>query len=146
MEVFPAPRKPVKIVIGIVEEVSELEGMIEGVNRDARPCRAAVSVSVSEGVNEWRGVLGAFHSEEGTRITCACLLGLAYLGLASIVPMPPTVLLTIRASWLARLHTVLSLAAFTGALAIASSLHFTKIVRNAIAGWPEEWFPSVSAT
>ena len=28
MEVFPAPRKPVKTVIGMVEEVSELEAMI----------------------------------------------------------------------------------------------------------------------
>ncbi|KAI0249871.1 Frag1/DRAM/Sfk1 family-domain-containing protein [Lactifluus subvellereus] len=60
--------------------------------------------------------------------------------------MPPAVLLTIRASRVARLHTFLSLTAFIGALVIASSLHYTKIVKNAVAGWPEEWFPSVSAT
>lgn len=70
----------------------------------------------------------------------------ASLGLVSTLLMPPMTLLTIRASWLARLHTILSLTAFIGALVIASSLHYTKIVRNAIAGWPEEWFPSVSAT
>jgi hypothetical protein len=29
MEVFPAPRKPVKTVIGTVEGVSELEGMVQ---------------------------------------------------------------------------------------------------------------------
>jgi hypothetical protein len=29
MDVFPAPRKPVKTVIGMVEGVSELEGMIK---------------------------------------------------------------------------------------------------------------------
>ena len=37
MEVFPAPRKPVKTVIGIVEEVSEVEGMIRGQRLVARP-------------------------------------------------------------------------------------------------------------
>lgn len=36
MEVFPAPRKPVKTVIGMVEEVSELEGMI-------RECKSSVA-------------------------------------------------------------------------------------------------------
>jgi len=56
------------------------------------------------------------------------------------------ILLTIKASQLARLHTFLSFAAFIGALIIGSSLHYTKIVKNGVAGWPEEWFPSVSAT
>ncbi|KAI9462145.1 Frag1/DRAM/Sfk1 family-domain-containing protein [Russula earlei] len=56
------------------------------------------------------------------------------------------ILSTTKASQLARLHTFLSFTAFIGALVIASSLHYTKVVQNAVAGWPEEWFPSVSAT
>jgi hypothetical protein len=60
--------------------------------------------------------------------------------------MSSTILLSARASHLARLHSFLSLTAFIGALLIASSLHYTRIVKNAVAGWPEEWFPSVSAT
>ena len=60
--------------------------------------------------------------------------------------MSSTILLSVQASRLARLHTFLSFTAFIGALLIASSLHYTKIVKNGVAGWPEEWFPSVSAT
>jgi hypothetical protein len=60
--------------------------------------------------------------------------------------MSSTTLLSIQASRLARLHSFLSFTAFIGALLIASSLHYTKIVKNGVAGWPEEWFPSVSAT
>jgi hypothetical protein len=55
-------------------------------------------------------------------------------------------LLSVPASRLARLHSFLSFTAFIGALLIASSLHYANIVKNAVAGWPEEWFPSVSAT
>jgi hypothetical protein len=64
----------------------------------------------------------------------------------ALKPMPSTILLSAPASSLARLHAFLSFTAFIGALLIASSLHYTKIVKNAVAGWPEEWFPSVSAT
>ena len=53
---------------------------------------------------------------------------------------------TINASTLVVVHTYLAYAAFFSALAIGSYLHFKKIVKNGIAGWPEEWFPSVSAT
>jgi len=60
--------------------------------------------------------------------------------------MSSRVLLSIPAARLARVHTALSAAAFITALVVASSLHYTKVVKNAIAGWPEEWFPSVSAT
>jgi hypothetical protein len=60
--------------------------------------------------------------------------------------MSSRVLLSIRATRLARIHTALSFAAFITALGVASSLHYTKVVKNAVAGWPEEWFPSVSAT
>lgn len=37
-------------------------------------------------------------------------------------------------------------AAFIGALVVGMWLHYHKIVQNEIAGYPEEWFPSVSAT
>jgi hypothetical protein len=36
--------------------------------------------------------------------------------------------------------------AFLGALIVGSSLHYHKIVQNEWYGFPDEWFPSVSAT
>ena len=57
-----------------------------------------------------------------------------------------TTTLTLRASSIARLHTVLAFSAFLSALVIGSALHYRKIVKNGVAGYPEEWFPSVSAT
>lgn len=51
-----------------------------------------------------------------------------------------------KAAYLARVHTILALSAFLSALAIGSALHYKKIVKNGVAGYPEEWFPSVSAT
>ncbi|KAL1742720.1 Frag1/DRAM/Sfk1 family-domain-containing protein [Schizophyllum fasciatum] len=49
--------------------------------------------------------------------------------------------------WLvARVHTVLALTAFASALVFGCMLHYKKIVKNGVAGWPKEWFPSVSAT
>ena len=53
---------------------------------------------------------------------------------------------SVRASTLARIHTFLSLLAFLSALLVGCTLHYKKIVKNGIAGYPEEWFPSVSAT
>ncbi|KAI0315188.1 Frag1/DRAM/Sfk1 family-domain-containing protein [Amylostereum chailletii] len=53
---------------------------------------------------------------------------------------------TVRASSIALLHTTLSFAAFLGALFVGCRLHYKKIVKNDVAGWPQEWFPSVSAT
>ncbi|KAI0648890.1 Frag1/DRAM/Sfk1 family-domain-containing protein [Trametes meyenii] len=52
----------------------------------------------------------------------------------------------LHASTLARIHTYLALAAFFGALSIGCALHYKRIVKNGVAGYPEEWFPSVSAT
>lgn len=43
-------------------------------------------------------------------------------------------------------HTICASAAFLVALATGYSLHFHKIVENAHYGYPDEWFPSVSAT
>lgn len=43
-------------------------------------------------------------------------------------------------------HTVCAFAAFFAALVAGYTLHFHKIVQNAHYGYPDEWFPSVSAT
>ena len=37
-------------------------------------------------------------------------------------------------------------AAFISALIVGVSLHYHKIVKNEHYGYPQEWFPSVSAT
>ncbi|EIW84131.1 hypothetical protein CONPUDRAFT_119753 [Coniophora puteana RWD-64-598 SS2] len=50
------------------------------------------------------------------------------------------------ANIIAGVHTILSLAAFATALFFGCALHYKKIVKNGIAGYPQEWFPSVSAT
>ncbi|KAH7912023.1 Frag1/DRAM/Sfk1 family-domain-containing protein [Hygrophoropsis aurantiaca] len=52
----------------------------------------------------------------------------------------------IDASHVAVVHTYLALFAFGAALILGCSLHYTKIVKNDVAGYPQEWFPSVSAT
>ncbi|PCH42647.1 hypothetical protein WOLCODRAFT_163942 [Wolfiporia cocos MD-104 SS10] len=54
--------------------------------------------------------------------------------------------LVLDASRVARAHTVLAFAAFLSALFLGCALHYKKIVKNGVAGYPEEWFPSVSAT
>jgi hypothetical protein len=36
--------------------------------------------------------------------------------------------------------------AFISALVVGSALHYRKIVQNEWYGYPDEWFPSVSAT
>ncbi|CDK26432.1 unnamed protein product [Kuraishia capsulata CBS 1993] len=43
-------------------------------------------------------------------------------------------------------HTVCALSAFLAALVIGCVLHYEKIVKNEHFGYPDEWFPSVSAT
>lgn len=48
--------------------------------------------------------------------------------------------------WIPFLHTVCAATAFLGALVIGWKLHYFKIVRNEHYGYPDEWFPSVSAT
>ncbi|KAF5327734.1 hypothetical protein D9619_004534 [Psilocybe cf. subviscida] len=52
----------------------------------------------------------------------------------------------IAAASLARLHTILASTAFLSALAIGCALHYKKITKNDVAQYPDEWFPSVSAT
>ncbi|OBZ72336.1 Protein cwh43 [Grifola frondosa] len=54
--------------------------------------------------------------------------------------------LVLRAASFARVHTYFALTAFLSALIVGCLLHYRKIVKNGVAGYPEEWFPSVSAT
>lgn len=58
----------------------------------------------------------------------------------------PLSTVTLKAATVARTHTVLAYIAFTSALSIGCLLHYKKIVKNGVAGYPQEWFPSVSAT
>ena len=55
-----------------------------------------------------------------------------------------------KVSWSAAIfsisHTVLGSLAFIVALLTCLSLHYRRVVRNHVAGYPEEWWPSVSAT
>lgn len=48
--------------------------------------------------------------------------------------------------WISWAHTVAAYSAFLGALITGLSLHYEKIVQNEHYGYPQEWFPSVSAT
>ena len=48
--------------------------------------------------------------------------------------------------WRAHQPANLFPAAFLGALIVGVALHYHKIVENEHYGYPEEWFPSVSAT
>ena len=50
------------------------------------------------------------------------------------------------ASWVVTAHTILASLAFLSALVVGTGLHYKEIVRNGVAGYPHEWFPSVSAT
>ena len=54
--------------------------------------------------------------------------------------------LLIDAYHIAVAHTYFAFAAFISALLLGCALHYKKIVKNGIAGYPQEWFPSVSAT
>lgn len=55
-------------------------------------------------------------------------------------------LATITGRHVAIAHTVCAYLAFLAALFLGLSLHYTKIVENEHYGYPDEWFPSVSAT
>lgn len=54
--------------------------------------------------------------------------------------------LTVNGSRVAFIHTLFALAAFGTALGLGCYLHYQKIVKNEWYGYPQEWFPSVSAT
>lgn len=46
---------------------------------------------------------------------------------------------TVHAAAIARVHTYLAFTAFLSALGIGCLLHYKKIVKNGVAGYPEEW-------
>ncbi|KKK18452.1 hypothetical protein P175DRAFT_0446171 [Aspergillus ochraceoroseus IBT 24754] len=52
----------------------------------------------------------------------------------------------VNGKWVAWAHTAVAYTAFFSALLVGMSLHFHKIVQNEHYGYPDEWFPSVSAT
>ncbi|KUJ14674.1 calcofluor white hypersensitive protein-like protein [Mollisia scopiformis] len=56
------------------------------------------------------------------------------------------VVLAFSGKWVSWAHTAIAYAAFLSALIVGVSLHYHKIVENEYYGYPEEWFPSVSAT
>ncbi|ODQ65352.1 integral plasma membrane protein [Nadsonia fulvescens var. elongata DSM 6958] len=58
---------------------------------------------------------------------------------------PGAVLFQFDGKWIPNLHTVFALLAFLSSLIVGMWLHFHKIVQNEHYGYPEEWFPSVSA-
>ncbi|GAW17740.1 hypothetical protein ANO14919_072060 [Xylariales sp. No.14919] len=55
-------------------------------------------------------------------------------------------LVSFNAKWVSWAHTCVAYTAFLSALVVGVSLHFHKIVKNQYYGYPDEWFPSVSAT
>lgn len=56
----------------------------------------------------------------------------------------PTVI-SFNGSYVAYAHALLAYSAFLSALAVGCWLHYHKIVQNSSFGYPDEWFPSVSA-
>ncbi|KAI5963627.1 CWH43 [Candida pseudojiufengensis] len=54
--------------------------------------------------------------------------------------------ITFNAKYISYSHTFFASLSFLAALAVGSFLHYYKIVENASFGYPDEWFPSVSAT
>ena len=58
----------------------------------------------------------------------------------------PIKTVTVNAQWFAIAHTVCAYLAFGVALVVGWYLHYEKIVKNSSFGYPDEWFPLVSAT
>ena len=63
-----------------------------------------------------------------------------------VAPIEKKGILTFSASKVAWAHSVFAYQAFIAALIVGCYLHYEKIVENASYGYPDEWFPSVSAT
>ncbi|GAA5887107.1 hypothetical protein JCM5296_001596 [Sporobolomyces johnsonii] len=61
-------------------------------------------------------------------------------------PKPSPLHFAASALAIARVHTALSALAFATALALGLSFHYHRIVKNQYFAYPDEWFPSVSAT
>lgn len=58
----------------------------------------------------------------------------------------PAPLVVLSGGLVSHVHTVMGFLAFFGALITALSLHYHKVVKNHVAQYPDEWWPSVSAT
>ncbi|KAG2197480.1 hypothetical protein INT47_003088 [Mucor saturninus] len=58
----------------------------------------------------------------------------------------PVIVTKIGAKYVAYSHTICAYSAFFVALGVACYTHYYKIVQNEYFGYPDEWFPSVSAT
>ncbi|KAI8358483.1 Frag1/DRAM/Sfk1 family-domain-containing protein [Choanephora cucurbitarum] len=58
----------------------------------------------------------------------------------------PVTLTKIGARYISYSHTLFAYSAFFVALGVACYTHYYKIVQNEYFGYPDEWFPSVSAT
>ncbi|KAI8387975.1 Frag1/DRAM/Sfk1 family-domain-containing protein [Radiomyces spectabilis] len=61
-------------------------------------------------------------------------------------PPQPVTLTKIAAKYVSYSHTVFAYSAFFIALLVGCYTHYEKIVQNEYYGYPDEWFPSVSAT
>ncbi|CCH44178.1 putative membrane protein [Wickerhamomyces ciferrii] len=55
-------------------------------------------------------------------------------------------IIKINAKYISYAHTICASSAFLAALIVGVWLHYYKIVENGYYGYPDEWFPSVSAT
>ncbi|ORY84480.1 Frag1/DRAM/Sfk1 family-domain-containing protein [Protomyces lactucae-debilis] len=60
--------------------------------------------------------------------------------------MSARLIVSVNGRWVGIAHASFAYAAFFGALLVGMALHYKKIVQNEHYGYPEEWFPSVSAT
>lgn len=56
------------------------------------------------------------------------------------------VVVSFSGKWVSWIHTIIAYSAFLSALLVGILLHYHKIVQNEYYGYPDEWFPSVSAT
>ncbi|KAI5951083.1 CWH43 [Candida jiufengensis] len=63
-----------------------------------------------------------------------------------ITPESSKAVITFNAKYISYSHTLFASLSFLAALAVGSYLHYHKIVENSSFGYPDEWFPSVSAT
>lgn len=63
----------------------------------------------------------------------------------SIPTTKPDAVVTFNAKYVAIAHTLFAYSAFLSALVLGCWLHYHKIVQNSSYGYPDEWFPSVSA-
>lgn len=70
----------------------------------------------------------------------------------AVAPLAPpllsakTPIIAFNAKYIALAHAFFAYSAFILALAVGCWLHYYKIVQNSLFGYPDEWFPSVSAT